>query len=170
MNPSGMIWKDGDYWYGAVAGDDGIVWLGISESRDLIEKELATKIDDTPIGASTRRNLLRLQRELHEYNIGKRKKFTVSVAPSGTEFEKEVWEALMHIPFGKCETYGDLAKQIGRPDAARAVGQAAGKNPVPIIIPCHRLLAAENKLGGFSMGPELKKKLLKLECIDFEED
>lgn len=84
---------------------------------------------------------------------------------SGTPFQKRVWKAIQKIPYGKTLTYKELAKKVGSPNAYRAVGSACGKNPLPIIIPCHRVVAS-NGIGGFTGGLKLKKKLLKLEQND----
>ena len=83
----------------------------------------------------------------------------------GTPFQKKVWLALTKIPHGETRTYGEVAKSIGSPGAARAVGTACGANPLPILIPCHRVLAAGGKLGGYSGGLDIKKKLLACEGI-----
>lgn len=169
MTQSAMIWQEGDRWYGAIASDEGVVLLIWSEDRNQVTQDLPD-MDDLKVGAAARRNLERLRRELHEYHQGERKKFTVQVASQGTKFQQEVWKALSGIPYGKCITYGELAEQIGKPKASRAVGQAAGHNPVPIIIPCHRLIAADGKIGGFGRGVEggveEKKRLLKHEGVD----
>jgi methylated-DNA-[protein]-cysteine S-methyltransferase len=168
MTMGGMVWRQGDRWFAALVSDEGVVWLEWSYDREKMEKRLA-EYPTERVGAAVRRNLGRVMREVNEYMTGKRKRFTVQVAPEGTDFEKQVWGALTKIPYGKSMSYGELAKQIGMPGAARAVGSAAGKNPVPVIIPCHRLIAAEGKLGGFTMGVEEKKKLLELEGIEWEE-
>ena len=83
----------------------------------------------------------------------------------GTEFQKSVWHALRKISFGKTKSYGEIAVAIGRPKAVRAVGGACGANPIPVLVPCHRVLAANKKLGGFSGGLDWKRKLLKLEGV-----
>jgi O-6-methylguanine DNA methyltransferase len=168
MTQGAMIWREGDRWYGAIASDEGVVLLIWSPDRDEVVRDLPD-VADKEVGAAARRNLERLRRELHEYHEGTRHKFTIQPAPEGTEFQKKVWKALCGIPYGKSTTYGELARQIGKPHAARAVGQAAGQNPVPIIIPCHRLLAAGGKIGGFSGGLEEKRRLLKHEGIECEE-
>jgi len=168
MTQASMIWKEGERWYGAIASDEGVVMLLWSEDRLEIERGLP-EIVDLKVGAAARRNLEKLRRELHEYHEGRLKKFTIQCAPEGTEFEKTVWKALQGIPYGKSTTYGELAKQIGKPEASRAVGHAAGKNPIPVIIPCHRLLASGGKIGGFLLGLEAKRKLLKHEGIEWEE-
>jgi methylated-DNA-[protein]-cysteine S-methyltransferase len=103
-------------------------------------------------------------RELTEYFAGKRTSFDLELdLGSGTPFQKKVWRSLTKIPFGKTRSYMELAKAIGHPRACRAVGNAAGLNPIPIIIPCHRLLASGGKLGGYSGGVDKKVMLLELE-------
>ena len=86
---------------------------------------------------------------------------------AGTEFQKSVWNALRKISFGKTKSYGEIARAIGKPKAVRAVGGACGANPVPVLVPCHRVLAANKKLGGFSGGLDWKRKLLALEKVEF---
>lgn len=100
--------------------------------------------------------------QLKEYFIGNRTEFELPLGPSGTDFQKSVWAELVKIPFGKTITYSSLARAVNRPKAARAVGNAVGKNPLLIVIPCHRVVAAAG-LGGFSAGLETKKILLKHE-------
>ena len=101
--------------------------------------------------------------ELAEYFEGKRRAFTVPVALAGTEFQLGVWKLLQAIPYGTTVSYGELARRIGRPDAARAVGLANGANPVPIIVPCHRVIGADGSLTGFGGGLNTKRTLLDLE-------
>ena len=105
----------------------------------------------------------RVARELRDYFAGKRTDFTFPVRPAGTDFNQRVWRELARIPYGETCTYGELARKIGRPQAARAVGTANGRNPIPIVLPCHRVVAAGGKLGGYGGGLELKRKLLELE-------
>ena len=100
--------------------------------------------------------------QLQEYFAGERMDFKLELLPKGTAFQKMVWVALREIPYGETRTYGELAARIGHPNAYRAVGNAAGKNPLLIVVPCHRLVA-QNGLGGFSAGLEKKKALLSLE-------
>jgi methylated-DNA-[protein]-cysteine S-methyltransferase len=102
-------------------------------------------------------------RQLTEYFEGRRKSFTLPLAPSGTWFQRMVWEGLQAIPYGEIRTYGELAHWIGHEKAFRAVGQANGKNPIGIIIPCHRVVAAHGKLGGYTGGLKYKEFLLTLE-------
>lgn len=106
--------------------------------------------------------------ELMEYFDGKRTEFTVETAPQGTPFQLAVWKKLAQLPFGKVVTYGDLARTIGRPSACRAVANAVGKNPLLIVFPCHRVVAA-NGLGGFSGGISVKRALLRLEQVEISE-
>jgi methylated-DNA-[protein]-cysteine S-methyltransferase len=103
--------------------------------------------------------------ELREYFAGSRTVFTLPLDPKGTDFQKKVWAELLTIPFGEKTTYGKLAAKINKPRAARAVGNAIGKNPLLIVIPCHRVVA-EFGLGGFSAGLENKKILLKHETTE----
>jgi methylated-DNA-[protein]-cysteine S-methyltransferase len=101
--------------------------------------------------------------ELEEYLKGERYKFEVKLNPSGTEFQQLAWKTLAKIPWGKVMSYGDQSKKMNRPNAQRATGSANGKNPLPIIIPCHRIITADNKLGGYSGDIKLKIKLLEIE-------
>ena len=103
------------------------------------------------------------RQQLGEYFAGKRHEFILKLAPHGTVFQLDVLKALQKIPYGKTSTYAELAKKIGRPKAVRAVGAANGRNPLPIIIPCHRVIGADGSLTGFGGGLPTKKKLLELE-------
>jgi methylated-DNA-[protein]-cysteine S-methyltransferase len=118
-------------------------------------------------GRSTRPPETPLERlvaqELREYLAGTRSRFTFPVSPSGTAFERRVWDALQRIPYGETRTYGDIAKDLGAPHGARAVGSANHKNPIPIVIPCHRVVRTGGGLGGYGGGLALKRKLLDLE-------
>ena len=102
-------------------------------------------------------------KQLQEYFAKKRTVFDLPLAPEGTAFERDVWDALLTIPYGKVRTYGDIAAKVGNPKACRAVGRANGANPISIIIPCHRVIGANGKLTGYSAGMEFKEFLLKLE-------
>ena len=97
-------------------------------------------------------------KELDEYLSGK-------LNPNGTEFQRRVWQELLQIPYGKTSTYKDIAEKIGKRGACRAVGNANNKNPIPIFIPCHRVIRADNLLSGYSLGAENKEKLLKIEGV-----
>jgi O-6-methylguanine DNA methyltransferase len=105
----------------------------------------------------------KLTQELAEYFAGKRREFSIPVEPRGTEFQRAVWREIAAIPYGETLTYAEIARGAGRPAAVRAAGSATGANPVPILIPCHRVIAAHGKLGGFSGGLDAKRRLLALE-------
>ena len=103
--------------------------------------------------------------QLTEYFDGARTQFDLELAPAGTPFQQRVWNALRAIPYGQVISYGELARRIGRPGAARAVGQANGANPIPVVIPCHRVIAADGTIGGFSSGLRIKRRLLAHEHV-----
>lgn len=103
------------------------------------------------------------KRQLLEYLTGLRRTFSLPLSPQGTEFQREVWRALEDIPYGETITYGELARRVGRPRAARAVGQANHRNPLSIFIPCHRVVGADGSLTGYGGGLALKQTLLELE-------
>lgn len=109
------------------------------------------------------------QKQLEEYFRGKRKLFNIPLAPEGTDFQKKVWSALLKIPYGKTQSYADIAKSIKKPKACRAVGSANGKNPLWIIVPCHRVITSAGKIGGYAGGVNMKKHLLKIEGTSFDE-
>ena len=103
-------------------------------------------------------------KQLDEYFEGKRTKFELNISPKGTEFQKKVWAELLKIPYGKTKSYQEIAKTIGNPNAQRAVGSACNKNPILLIIPCHRVISKTGKLTGFACGIDRKEQLLKLEA------
>ena len=107
--------------------------------------------------------LIDTETQLKEYFNGKRKTFDLRLDPIGTEFQNKVWRALREIPFGETCSYGELAKKLGSPKASRAVGAANGKNPISIVVPCHRVIGQNGKLTGFAGGLDKKEILLKLE-------
>ena len=102
-------------------------------------------------------------KQLNEYLDGKRSSFDLLLEPKGTEFQNKVWNALKEIPFGETRSYGEIAKIIGNEKAARAVGMANNKNPIAIIVPCHRVIGANGKLVGYAGGLDIKERLLNLE-------
>jgi len=104
------------------------------------------------------------EQQLQEYFSGNRVNFDLIVRPEGTLFQKQVWEEMQKIPFGETVTYAELAKRVGRPEAWRAVANACGKNPIVIIIPCHRVVGSYGKLGGYSGGLDKKQWLLQHEA------
>jgi methylated-DNA-[protein]-cysteine S-methyltransferase len=107
--------------------------------------------------------LRQAEREFDEYFAGRRREFGVPLDPAGTEFQQRVWRALLKIPMGRLGTYGEIARQLGRPTAARAVGAAIGRNPISIIVPCHRVVGRDGSLTGYAGGLPRKQALLRLE-------
>ncbi|GMQ49323.1 methylated-DNA--[protein]-cysteine S-methyltransferase [Vibrio sp. 10N] len=103
--------------------------------------------------------------ELKQYFAGERQTFTLPLAPVGTEFQRKVWQALCAIPYGEAISYQELANRIGNPKAVRAVGTANGKNPLSIVVPCHRVVGKNGKLSGYAGGVERKLRLLNLESV-----
>lgn len=103
--------------------------------------------------------------QLREYFAGDRKEFELPLAPVGTEFQRTVWERLREIPYGTTITYGELARRVGNPAASRAVGLANGRNPIAIVVPCHRVIGSDGKLTGFAGGMDTKRALLELESV-----
>ncbi len=102
-------------------------------------------------------------KQLESYFVGNLKEFSLNINPIGTEFQKQVWHHLLKIPYGTTTYYGELAKKIGNPKASRAIGMANAKNPIPVIVPCHRVIGKNGALTGFVGGLDTKEKLLKLE-------
>ena len=142
-----------------IASDKGlaaILWENDKPSR--VRLGTLTEDKKNPI-------LLQAERELAEYLDGKRKVFSVKLDPAGTPFQSKVWEALEKIPFGETRSYGQIAKQIGNIKAVRAVGAAIGRNPVSVMVPCHRVIGASGDLTGFAGGLKIKEQLLTLEGV-----
>jgi methylated-DNA-[protein]-cysteine S-methyltransferase len=110
--------------------------------------------------------LLETERQLNEYFAGKRRCFAIALDFTGTDFQMQVWAALLTIPFGETRTYSEIARQIGNEAAVRAVGAANGRNPISIIAPCHRVIGASGELTGFAGGLGAKRTLLQLEGVD----
>jgi len=142
-----------------VANDDALLavcWdLGEGLPRHL---RGADRLDSHPV-------LVNAASQLREYFDGNRQQFDLPLDPHGTDFQKKVWLCLRQIPFGQTRSYGDIARQIGMPSASRAVGAANGRNPIPIIVPCHRVIGANGTLTGFGGGLENKALLLSLEGV-----
>lgn len=109
--------------------------------------------------------LLDTQRQLDEYFDGQRTHFDLPLAPEGTPFQQAVWRALRGIPYGRTRTYQDIAEQIGNPHASRAVGMANHRNPIAIVIPCHRVIGASGRLTGYGGGLDKKEYLLSMEHV-----
>jgi methylated-DNA-[protein]-cysteine S-methyltransferase len=135
-------------------GIAAVLWQGDRPHR--VPVTLDVEDDGNPL-------LLETERQLGEYFAGHRRQFSVPLDVVGTAFQRRVWEALRTIPFGETRSYGQIAAQIGHPEAVRAVGAANGRNPVSIITPCHRVIGATGKLTGFAGGLDVKARLLELE-------
>ena len=140
-----------------IAGDDDAVRLIAFPKNGKPRKTEAGWMESTS-GA-----LAETVRQLREYFAGRRTEFDLPLAPEGTGFQEKVWRKLQEIPYGRTISYGELARRIGNPKASRAVGSANGKNQIPIVIPCHRVIASGGGLGGFGGGLTVKQKLLDLE-------
>ena len=137
--------------YGRGARHDGFRVLHKKESHD-----------DLPLFREAKR-------QLEEYFAGQRHTFSLPMAPDGTEFQCRVWQVLQDIPYGTAISYRELADRVGSPRAFQAVGQANGRNPLPILIPCHRVIASNGTLGGYSGGVERKRYLLQREGVSVPE-
>lgn len=138
--------------------------LGIAEENGSI-CEVYFEGDKTPDDAVIGETALLKQAfsELNAYLAGELKVFTLPLAPHGTAFRQTVWKALCDVPYGQTASYKDIAVAIGNPKACRAVGQANNKNPIPVFIPCHRIIGADGKMVGYGGGLHIKEKLLDLE-------
>jgi len=137
-----------------VAGEVGLVAI-LWEEEDPNRVRLGAMVEqpDHAVLAET-------SRQLGDYFTGRRQRFTVKLDFRGTEFQKQVWSALLAIPFGETRSYGQIAQELGRPSASRAVGAANGRNPISIIAPCHRVVGANGSLTGFAGGLAAKTYLL----------
>jgi methylated-DNA-[protein]-cysteine S-methyltransferase len=140
-----------------VAGTQGLVAV-------LWENERLNRVRLSELVADERHPVLvETERQLGEYFARKRKTFSIALDMRGTRFQKDVWEALLAIPFGETRSYGELARKLGNPKAMRAVGAANGRNPISIIVPCHRVIGSSGELTGFAGGLDTKAHLLSLE-------
>jgi len=142
--------------------------LLVADSHALTEIRFAGTWGPDDIGRDWQRGgevLERGERQLAEYFEGSRREFELPLEPAGTEFQHRVWHTLRAIPFGTTISYAELARRIGEPSAVRAVGAANGKNPIPIVIPCHRVIGSDGSLVGFGGGLPLKRRLLQLELM-----
>jgi methylated-DNA-[protein]-cysteine S-methyltransferase len=122
----------------------------------------AAKVD--PEAENNSRKLADVQRQVTQYSNGTRREFEFELLPEGPDFDQKVWKALLDIPFGTTTSYGAIARTIGHPTAARAVGAANGANPIALIVPCHRVIGSNGKLTGYGGGLPLKQKLLEHEA------
>ncbi len=132
------------------AQDGAVTAIGLSKAEDAA----------LPEQSGTEPVLNRAAEELREYFAGKRASFSFAMRPDGTAFQKSVWDALLTIPFGQTNTYGQIAKKVHNPKGARAVGMACNKNPIMIAVPCHRVVGADGSLTGYALGTDIKQTLL----------
>ena len=133
-----------------IANDNALLSISFTNNKHFVKENTNYIIEETVT-------------QLNEYFEGKRKYFTIKLSPKGTDFQKQVWNELLNIPYGKTASYSDIAIAIGNPKAVRAIGNANNKNPIPIIIPCHRIIGKNRKLIGYAGGLDIKKALLNLE-------
>ena len=134
----------------------------IYKQDTLISLKLVREIFNDFEDTSFTRNI---KTQLNEYFSGQRKQFDIKINPEGTEFQKQVWQNLLTIPYGETKSYSDIALSIGHKNAQRAIGSACSKNPIILIIPCHRVISKNGNTGGFAYGKSVKQQLLKLEKI-----
>ena len=140
-----------------LAGDaDGLTRIGFPKGSMRREPEPDWIFNEKPLAEACR--------QLREYFAGDRRQFDLPLKLSGTDFQVSVLRALQEIPYGETVSYGEIAKQIGRPRAVRAVGAANGRNPLPIVVPCHRVIGSTGDLTGFGGGLDTKEALLRLEA------
>jgi methylated-DNA-[protein]-cysteine S-methyltransferase len=137
--------------------DDGLL-------THLVMEDQAHAVDAPPGSRRDDAAFATVAGQLDEYFAGARTTFDVPMRLEGTEFQRKVWEQLCAIPYGRTISYGELARRVGRPKGSRAVGQANGRNPIPIIVPCHRVLAG-NGIGGYGGGLPMKRTLLAVEGV-----
>jgi methylated-DNA-[protein]-cysteine S-methyltransferase len=139
-----------------LAGDsEGLKYVGFPSGKGKVEPDASWSLDETGFGD--------VMAQLAEYFAGTRSEFDLKLAPDGTPFQLAVLDALQQIPYGETCSYADIATRIGKPKAVRAVGAANGRNPLPIIIPCHRVIGSNGSLTGFGGGLPTKRFLLDLE-------
>ena len=137
------------------ANDGGLRHIIFSSETQPARPDPAWREDPAPLTEAVR--------QLQAYFAGDLETFNLRLAPQGTPFQMEVWQRLRDIPYGQTISYGELARRIGNPKASRAVGLANGSNPIPIVIPCHRVIGSNGKLTGYGGGLPIKEKLLALE-------
>lgn len=139
-------------------------WLKLESTEEALTRVERVRSKPKNLKATRKPQILKdSEKQLKEYFAGKRSNFDLKLNPQGTDFQKKVWKALTRIPYGKTLSYKEVAEKIKKPLAARAVGMANNKNPIPFIVPCHRVIGANGKLVGYASGLNQKKWLLDLE-------
>jgi len=138
----------------AVDRDGALVATAFGERDSLLKRDRKNDVSRDPVATRA------VKAQVLAYFEGESRTFTLPLAPAGTSFQQSVWAALQRIPFGETRSYGELAKDLGRPNASRAVGRANATNPICLVVPCHRVIGADGALTGFAFGNELKRRLL----------
>lgn len=146
------------FYYETQIGKIGIVDNGNEITHIIFETSKIPKAEEKET-----QNLKNAVKEIREYISGSRQNFDIKINPKGTDFQKKVWHALLKIPYGETRSYKQIAAMIGNSTASRAVGMANNRNPIPIVIPCHRVVGSDQKLIGYAGGLDMKKKLLEIE-------
>ncbi len=136
---------------------------GLLTRVDFVDAKYVPAIDPAWREDATSPPLERCRRQLGEYFAGKRKSFDLALAPSGTDFQKRIWRAISGVPHGETITYSELARRAGAAGSARAAGAATGRNPIAVIVPCHRIVGSDGSLTGYAGGLDRKTRLLELE-------
>lgn len=149
-------------WFDVITSPLGPVVLTATDTA-LTSVQIGAKQPSAPARCDSQA-LAVARQELEEYFAGERTHFTLTLAPTGTAFQRQVWEALRTVPYGATASYRDIAERIGNPKAVRAVGLANGANPIPIVIPCHRVIGADGSLTGYTGGLDRKRWLLRHEA------
>jgi methylated-DNA-[protein]-cysteine S-methyltransferase len=143
-----------------IASKSGAIFaIGFPGQKHDVEKQADWRRDDDAP------ELVAARTQLAEYFAGKRRDFDLPLAPQGSDFQQRVWDALLRVGYGRTSTYGALARALARPAAARAVGAAVGRNPIAIVVPCHRIIGADGSLTGYAGGLDRKTSLLALEGV-----
>lgn len=165
MNTSMIQENKGNKIYGYMTSPIGILKITASDTAVTAVERISA--EERPAGMEDKtvenRFIRQCREELQEYFAGRQRSFDVPLAPSGTPFQQRVWNALCQIPYGQTRTYSEIAQMAGNPKASRAVGMANHRNPILILIPCHRIIGADGSLTGYAAGLETKKYLLQLE-------
>ncbi|MEM2127924.1 MAG: methylated-DNA--[protein]-cysteine S-methyltransferase [Candidatus Bathyarchaeia archaeon] len=157
----GMLSPIGEIW---IAGSEqGLLKIDLRISEEHFLADLRKITPSKPIRDAMK--FTKIEGRLEEYFRGNKVIFDIPLDLRGTEFQRDVWRAIYKIPYGRLSSYGRIAEEIGRPRAVRAVGNAVGANPLPIVIPCHRIIRADGGLGGYGGGIDLKLYLLSIEGI-----
>ncbi len=141
-----------------------ITGLTMLEINNLQDADVISKFVDPDDSSGAIELLITAQKQLEEYFAGKRRVFTLPLKPKGTKFQENVWNALLDIPYGETKSYKEIAIEVGNEQASRAVGMANNRNPIMILIPCHRVIGSNGSMVGYGAGISVKEYLLKLEC------